>query len=398
MSPGRYVSLAVLLALLLILGATFYQFVAPFLLPLFLAAVLAIVCQPLHRWALDRCGGRTAIAAGVTTVVLVCAVVVPVLVGTVLAAVQLIEFAQTYFSENTLRTSDLWTRLVLPAIDAVAGWIPGTDPDALRTELEANLQALPKRLAGTTLSLASSTVGALVSLTVAVGMFLVALYYFLADGPQLLAAAERLIPLQIAHQRQLWAEFTKATRAVVMATFFAAFAQGIATALALQVLGFGHFLVFLAAATVTALIPIAGTWMVWGPCAVWLAIQGHWGSAIGLTIWGSVVVGLLDNVVRTYVLNSDAELHPLLAFVSVIGALQALGLWGIFIGPIVACCLSGLVKIFNRELNDVLLQRSAEQKPPAGASTSPTPTPPLAAEAPPQPDGAAATPVAPTAG
>jgi predicted PurR-regulated permease PerM len=394
MAPGRYVSLAVLLALLLILGATFYQFVAPFLLPLFLAAVLAIICQPLHRRALESCGGRTAIAAGVTTALLVCAVVVPVLVGTVLAAVQLIEFAQTYFSENTLRTSDLWTRLVLPAIDAVAEWIPGTDAKALRTELETNLQALPKRLAGTTLSLASSTVGALVSLTVAAGMFLIALYYFLADGPHFLAAAERLIPLHVDHQRQLWTEFTKATRAVVMATFFAAFAQGIATALALQVLGFGHFLVFLAAATVTALIPVAGTWMVWGPCAVWLAIQGHWSSAIGLAVWGSVVVGLLDNVVRTYVLNSDAELHPLLAFVSVIGALQALGLWGIFIGPIVACCLSALVKIFNQELNEVLLQRAGEKEPPP-VSVLPA-SPPAAIPSPPQPDGAATTPAAPS--
>lgn len=386
MTPGRYVSLAVLLALLLMLAATFYQFVAPFALPLFLAAVLAIVCQPLHRWALERCGGSTAVAAGVTTAVLVSAVVVPVLVGTILAAVQLVEFAQTYFSENTLRTSDLWNRLILPATETLAEWIPGTDAAELRTQLEASLQSLPKRLAGTTLSLASSTVGALVSLTIAVGMFLVALYYFLADGPQLLVAAERLIPLQVAHQRQMWTEFTKATRAVVMATFFAAFAQGLATALALQFLGFGHFLVFLAAATVTALIPIAGTWMVWGPCAAWLAIQGHWASAIGLAIWGTLVVGLLDNVVRTYVLNSDAELHPLLAFISVIGALQALGLWGIFIGPIVACCLSALAKIFNQELNEVLMQRpqasGAAFLPPPASAAAPSESVPSAPSTP----------------
>jgi len=387
MTPGRYVSLAVLLAMLLILGATFYQFVAPFFLPLFLAAVLAIVCQPLHRWVVTRCGGHTAIAAGVTTAALVCAVVVPVLIGTVLAALQLVEFAQTYFSQHTLETSDLWNRVVTPALEAIEKVVPGAKSDDLKTQLSANVDQLAKKLAGTTLSLASSTVGALLSLTIATGMFLIALYYFLADGPHMLAATERLLPLQVEHQRRLWTEFTKATRAVVMATFCAAFAQGIATALALQMLGFGHFLVFLTAATVTALVPVAGTWLVWGPCAVWLAIQGHWTSAAGLALWGIVVVGLLDNVVRTYILNSDAELHPLLAFVSVIGALQSLGLWGIFIGPIVACCLSALVQIFNQELQEMLQERPRDSGPPQTPAVTPPATPPNSAA--PQSDGAA---------
>jgi predicted PurR-regulated permease PerM len=314
--------------------------------------------------------------------------VVPVLIGTVLAAMQLVEFAQTYFSQHTLETSDLWNRVVTPVIEAVAKVIPNTSADELKAQLSDNADQMAKRLAGTTLSLASSTVGALLSLTIATGMFLIALYYFLADGPQLLAATERLIPLQVAHQRQLWNEFTKATRAVVMATFSAALAQGIATALALQVLGFGHFLVFLAAATVTALVPVAGTWLVWGPCAAWLAIQGHWTSAIGLALWGIVVVGLLDNVVRTYILNSDAELHPLLAFVSVIGALQSLGLWGIFIGPIVACCLAALVQILNQELQEVLQDRPRESGPPP--VVTPPATPPVIAA--PQSDGAATPP------
>src|SRR5581483_4607294 len=92
----------------------------------------------------------------------------------------------------------------------------------------------------------------------------------------------------------------------------------------------------------------------------------------------TVVVGLLDNVVRTYVLNSDAELHPLLAFISVIGALQVLGLWGIFIGPIVACCLTALVKIIRQELNEVLpapVEAPVVVTPATAIVKSPVPTP-----------------------
>jgi predicted PurR-regulated permease PerM len=166
-------------------------------------------------------------------------------------------------------------------------------------------------------------------------------------------------------------------RAVVLATFLAAFAQGLATALALQVVGMGHFFIFLIAAAISALVPLAGTWMVWGPCAAWLAFQGHWTAAIGLALFGIVVVGLLDNVIRTYVLNSDAQLHPLLAFVSVLGALQVMGLWGIFFGPIIASCLYALVQIFLTELESF---SATQPKPLAEPLTNATATMVHAAE------------------
>jgi hypothetical protein len=72
-----------------------------------------------------------------------------------------------------------------------------------------------------------------------------------------------------------------------------------------------------------------------------------------LAIFGVVVIGMMDNFIRTIILKNDAKLHPLLAFVSVLGGLQALGLWGVFIGPTVAACLYALIKIFNVELKSL---------------------------------------------
>lgn len=398
---NRSINLLVLLALLIILGATFYQFIAPFLLPLFLAAVLAIVCQPVYLWLLSRCGEqRRWLAAGFTTAGVVSLVLIPILVGTTVAATQLVSFTRTYLSAETIAESRLWKDMLEPALEqfsalapqaapvsnavpidgpvsAVRDLIPAPGPQTdysamVRKQLASNAEGLASTLAGTTLQLASSTVGAFVSLTVATGMLLIAFFFFLQDGPQLISAAEDLIPVSLAHQRELCQRFTKVTRAVVLATFLAAFAQGAATALALQVLGFGHFLVFLVVATISALVPVAGTWIVWVPCAGWLAMQGHWGAAIGLTIWGAGVVAVLDNIVRTYVLQSDAGLHPLLAFVSVLGALQVMGLWGIFIGPIVASCFSALLQIFSQELRDY-----ARDTPPTAPAVPTSPAPPV---------------------
>lgn len=361
---NRVVSLAVLLALIALLGGMFYQVISPFLLPLFLAAVLAVVCQPLQNYFLRLTHGRRSISAALTTVAVALIVVGPLVIGTFVAATNLYDLADQRLGGDWRRGFDLiWQKAVVPGLERVSPMVPGGLSDErlahLEKEFADNVRMLATRLAGTTFSIASSTVGMFVSLTIAAGMFLTALYYFLADGPAILAAAEELIPLPVDHQRKLAERFAGTVRAVVTATFAASFAQGIATTLALQACGFGNFLVFLVVGSIASLIPLAGAWMVWGPCAIWLALQGHWAAAAGLTVWGVAVVGMLDNVVKMYVLKSEAELHPLIAFISVIGALQVMGLWGIFIGPIVASCLYALVQIFNIELKEMAKEREA---------------------------------------
>jgi predicted PurR-regulated permease PerM len=377
---NRLVSLAVLLALIVLLGSMFYRVIAPFLLPLFLAAVLAVICQPLQNYFLKKTSGRTAWAAGLTTATVTLMLVGPLVVGTFVAATNFYDLADRHLGGDWRHGLDLvWRKVVLPALERIAPFVPGGLSEERLSELQSdfveNLRSLAAQLAGTTFSIASSTVGIFVSLTVAAGMFLTALYYFLADGPSILGAAEELIPLPVEHQRKLGDRFARVVRAVVTATFAAAFAQGLATAIALQVCGIGHFFIFLVVGSISSLIPLAGAWMVWGPCAAWLALQGHWFAAIGLTVWGLAVVGTLDNLVKMYVLESEADLHPLIAFISVIGALQVMGLWGIFIGPIVASCLFALIQIFNLELKEIAQERQAASEappPPAPAvMTSP---------------------------
>ncbi len=368
---SQIITLGVLLACIVLLGGMFYQVIAPFLLPLFLAAILSILCQPLHLRILARTGNRAPLAAGLTTALVMLMLVTPLMVMTLLGTVELMRLTQNNFQnwDWSRGLEQLGTEFLEPALEKLSIWLPGVIDEAqiekMKVEFPESGKAVAINLVGKTFFLASSSVGALLSLMVSGGMFLVALYYFLADGPALVVAAGNLIPLPVEHQRQLRDQFCKVVRAVVLATFLAAFAQGVATAVALQAVGMGHFFVFLFAATIAALVPLAGTWIVWGPCAAWLAFQGHWGTAIGLALFGMIVVGLLDNVIRTYVLNSDAQLHPLLAFVSVLGALQVMGLWGIFFGPIVASCLYALVQIFNMELQSLSVTQEKQVEQPA---------------------------------
>ena len=83
---------------------------------------------------------------------------------------------------------------------------------------------------------AASTVGLLGSIfgaLVAWVMFVIALYYFLADGYLLIESTQSLIPVHLDYQKRLIDQFQKVVRAVVLATFLAAIGQGLATAIAL---------------------------------------------------------------------------------------------------------------------------------------------------------------------
>jgi predicted PurR-regulated permease PerM len=359
-SMARVVSLSVLTTLIVFLGITFYRVIAPFLLPLFLAGVVAILCQPLFRYFRRKTNDRVRLAAGLTTGTVMAAVLVPLLVGTFVASLQLFLLAQSSFVEGSWEDTAAKLRTELDIDNIVARLEPivghDIDADELQEQIQANLKVLLTDLGKKSLGLAATTIGlfgSLISGVISAVMFVIGLYYFLADGPALLQASHGLIPVQVQYQKQLVSNFNAVVRAVVTATFLAAIVQGLVTALMLAVAGYPHFFITFIIATLAALIPLAGTWLVWGPCAIWSAWQGNWGTATFLLLFGSIVVGMLDNVIRTYVLNSDAKLHPLLAFVSVLGGLQSMGLWGVFIGPIVASCLHALVQIFNTELQEL---------------------------------------------
>lgn len=397
----RLVSLSVILCLILFLGITFFRVIMPFLLPLFLAAVVAMISQPLLNYFVKRTKGHVRIAAGIVTAIIVSAIFIPMCVGIFLGSVQLFTTVVNTLDEanwnKTVQTvrekveisNDKFHQLVdwadqylVKEIDPTEQGNDQTSTEKVDEFVRKNLQATLLPIAKRSLGFAASTVGllgSLISALIAWVMFIIALYYFLADGYSLIESTQSLIPVHVDYQKKLIDQFQKVVRAVVLATFLAALGQGLTTALALYVVGFDHFIIFLILATITSLVPLAGSWLVWVPCAGWLVYQGHWGSAIFLTAVGTLVVGTMDNIIRTYVLQSDAKLHPLLAFVSVLGGLQMMGLWGVFIGPIVASCLHALVQIFNTELkafsqekfqNQELLEAVQGEKPTENKSQS----------------------------
>jgi predicted PurR-regulated permease PerM len=204
---------------------------------------------------------------------------------------------------------------------------------------------------GGIVTLSKATGVATLKLLIGLVIMIIALYFFLADGPKMLTTLMHLSPLDDAYENELLAEFIKISRAVVVATLLSALVQGFLMGLGFWVARV-HAVFLLASVTaVFALIPFVGAWSVWVPVCLWLFFyEERTVAAVGLAIYGALIVSTSDNVIKALVLHGQSGLHPLLALLSVLGGVAALGPIGILVGPMVVVFLQTLLNIMQREL------------------------------------------------
>lgn len=68
-----------------------------------------------------------------------------------------------------------------------------------------------------------------------------------------------------------------------------------------------------------SLVPVVGSALIWVPAAISLMVDGHMGMGIALMIFCSVIVGLVDNIIRPWMISGRAEMGGLVVFISVLG-------------------------------------------------------------------------------
>ncbi len=168
----------------------------------------------------------------------------------------------------------------------------------------------------------------------------------------MLAAVTRLIPLDIRHQWQLLEEFEEISRAVVTATLLAAAVQATLGGLGYAVAGLNNVFLLTLLTFVLSMVPLLGAAAVWLPACLYLFFfaKNTWAAA-GLAAWGLLVVSAIDNIIKPIVLQGQSKLHPLLALLSVLGGVAALGPIGIFVGPIAVAFLQAALTMLAAEID-----------------------------------------------
>jgi predicted PurR-regulated permease PerM len=332
---------------------------------LFLAAVLAGSLWPLQqrlqRWLAERGrrggssprkigGASRAIAAACLVLAVVLLILGPLVAFSTLLVKEIAEALK--FLADTIRSNGVTgLREHLPeGINRVLGMVV----DWLQKQTDGQLdQGMVQRQVTAQGGRAFLAVGAAVSATGSLLfqglMMVIALYFLLVEGDELVAWLDRICPLRPGQTRELLTEFKKVSYAVIVSTVITSGAQTLAASIGFVVARLPNTIFFAGLTFVAAFIPALGAASVCLVAAAVLFVTGHPYAALFLAIWGVTVVGLVDNIVKPYLIKAGMELRGAVVFFALIGGLGAFGTTGLLLGPLVVAAFLALIRMYERD-------------------------------------------------
>ena len=302
----------------------------PFLSALLWAAILAYTTWPVYRQIRARLGLGRAGGAGVMVAMTAILVVLPLALAAPSGAGDVAQIERAV--QDALAAG-------LPGAPAWIYDVPAVGPTlgALWDAWAADLTVMVVFFRPYFGIAAQFGLQLLLGLANGVLLFLLALFvafFAYASGEQL-AKRITLIVHRIAGDRaERLIEVTGATvRGVVYGILGTAVVQGALTAIGLWVCGVPRAALFGVIAGGLAVLPV-GPPLVWFPAALWLMASGRMVYGVGLLVYGVVVIGGADTLIRPYFIARGAHLPFLLTMLGVLGGAIAFGLLGIFLGPV----------------------------------------------------------------
>lgn len=320
------------LGILVLLIAIYLQLARPILW----AGTLAVLFYPLHRQILHLVRNRMILAATLSTILAILILFLPA----VLTVVNLVgEVRNLWPSVQTLLGPDSYQRISTwleeSSLRGIAHFALGIEgdvgPEAVEQAIERGAYDIQTALLDQLRAVTRSVPAAIVQL----GITLLAFFFFLRHGPGWSAAIEKALPLEPEHARRLFLITGQTVNAVFRGVILTAAAQGVLAGLGFWVAGAGVPVLLGIATFVGSLVPFVGAVVVWLPVAVILFLTGHQGAAIGLAIWGALVVSLVDNVMKPILIGREMKLPVLWLFLSIVGGLKLFGFLGVVLGPAV---------------------------------------------------------------
>ena len=311
-----------------------YQLAMPFLSVLVWALTLAVMFTPLQRWLESKLKHPN--FAALTSILLIGSIVIipTLLIGEQLLT-QVVKGSQLV---ETRLNSGEWRRMfgtqpqlasIVTKIDQYVNF-----PDIIKT--------LNTKLGNAAGAIVKGSIFQLIGLILVFYM----LFFLLRDRHWALKSITSLSPLSKAEMDKLFNQVGDTIHATVYGTFAIAVVQGTLGGLMFWWLDLPAPFLWGLVMSFLAIVPMLGASIVWAPAALFLALEGNWNSALILTIWGMLIVGTIDNLLRPVFVGNRLKLHTILVFISVIGGLIHFGPAGIILGPVTLAVTIALLEIW----------------------------------------------------
>jgi predicted PurR-regulated permease PerM len=306
----------------------------PFLKVIALAVVLSVLLHPIFRWLLRRVK-FPALASVLTILTFIVIICVPLyFFGTVL-----VRQAQNLYVGLVAGGS------VMGLAHNLSGWLHHLFP-TVSFNLQDRAATLLNDLPGTAGAILTTTVSTIIHFI----FMLIAMFYFIKDGPEWKESLIELVPLSNDSNREIITHLKKSINGIVKGYMVVGLAQGIVTTTGLYLFHVPHAALWGTLAVFVSIIPPLGTAVISISVVVFLLIVDRTGAAVGYALWAICFSMSIDNILNPYVVGRQISIHPLLVLFSVIGGLALMGPIGILIGPLIISFIYALISVYKTEM------------------------------------------------
>jgi predicted PurR-regulated permease PerM len=308
------------------------------------AIVLATVFAPAYRQLLSSMPQRDNFAAVVTVLIILTIVLLPL----TLTSMSVVQEATSLYGRIEAGEVD-FGRVLSQLLEALPAWATDlltrlgiSDFGDLQARLAGAFKQGSQFLATQAIAIGQGTAHIVVSFF----LMLYLLFFFLRDGAELSQRLKEAIPLRAEQKRALFSKFTIVIRAMFKGTLLVAALQGVLGGMIFWILGIPAPVLWGVVMAFLSLLPAVGSALVWLPVALYLLATGALWQGIVLIAYGTVVIGLVDNFLRPFLIGMDTKLPDYVVLISTLGGIAIFGLNGFVIGPVVAAMFIATWDIF----------------------------------------------------
>src|SRR5213594_4862241 len=198
-------------------------------------------------------------------------------------------------------------------------------------------------------SSAFGLIGTATRLALNLTISLFGLFYLLLRPHETWQAVQPYIPFSPKNTEKLRQRFRDVTSSTIIGTGATAAIQGTLVGLGFFVTGLPNAVFWGVVTMVFAILPVVGSGLVWAPGALALILSGRSGPGLLLLLWGAVVVGNVDYVIRPRIFKRWANIHPLVTLLGALAGVPYFGILGLLIGPLALSYFFELVKMYREE-------------------------------------------------
>jgi predicted PurR-regulated permease PerM len=363
------VTVPLVFCLVLILLLAFVVFHS-FFLTFTVAVSMALLLGPLHHRLTALLGGRAGLAAALLVLVCLVALLVPMYLYTTLLVEQAADVVNWLRPRlQPTEIEKLWTTTLPQRYPLVMAWLRQLSG---KSGGMASISVGLSQFASSANHVVQQALTGLLSLLLDFGLFVMMLFFLLRDGEQLRESLRGISPLTRGQETEMLQHLTRTVKGVLLSMVVVPLVQGAIAFPAFWALGVPKPHLWSLMVVFAAVIPVLGSPLAWVPVALYLFFSVSATKGVILFIYGALVISGIDNVIKPMILKNAAQIHALLAFLSILGGVYAFGPKGLVAGPVVLSLVLSAYRIYRY---DVLRWRALPGT--LSGTTSTTPSPPL---------------------